>query len=125
MDDKTLQALTALAAKLGTTAEYLWSTLLRQATITSITTLLLLAPWVFLAVYFLRVVRRKTKQQAGDQCPKWENIDAHFAWAGSILFALVVGLVSCLVLSDTVTALVNPEYWALNKILSVLSNARH
>ena len=34
MDDKTLQALTALANKLGTTAEYLWGVLLRQAPLT-------------------------------------------------------------------------------------------
>jgi hypothetical protein len=36
MDDKTFQALTNLATKLGTTAEHMWGVLLRQAPITGV-----------------------------------------------------------------------------------------
>lgn len=46
MDDKTLQVVTDLASKLGTTAEYLWGVLLKQAPITGSLALLAIGAWV-------------------------------------------------------------------------------
>lgn len=50
MDDKTLEALTTLANKLGTTAEYLWGVLIKQAPITVAIELSVMVAWVAVAV---------------------------------------------------------------------------
>ena len=122
MDDKTLQALTTLAAKLGTTAEYLWGVLLRQAPITGAINLALMAAWVATAVFLIRLVRRKTTTPAKtdeDRYPsaEWSGEGADFAWAGAVGFALLTALIVGCALSGVVGALLNPEYWALKQIL--------
>ena len=122
MDDKTLQALTALAAKLGTTAEYLWGVLLRQAPITGAIDLAVMAAWVAMAMFLIRLVRRKTTTPAKtdeDRYPsaEWSDEGAAFAWAGAVAFALLVALIVGSELSSVVAALLNPEYWALKQIL--------
>lgn len=122
MDDKTLQALTALANKLGTTAEYLWGVLLRQAPITGVINLAVMAAWVAMAVLLLRWVRSKTRvppKTEDERYPRaeWDSDGAFFAWAGSIAFAALVAVIVGLELSGAIAALVNPEYWALRQIL--------
>lgn len=122
MDDKTLQALTTLDAKLGTTAEYLWGVLLRQAPITGAIDLLVMAAWVITAVLLIRLVRRKTEtpvETEENKYPraKWGEEGAWFAWIGAVGFALVTALIVGSGLSGVVAALLNPEYWALRQIL--------
>ena len=122
MDDKTLQALTTLAAKLGVTAEYLWGVLLRQAPITGAIDLAVLVTWVAMAVYLLRLVRRKTtkpKKTEETQYPgaEWEEEVAILAYCGVMAYALITALIVASNLSIVAAALMNPEYWALKQIL--------
>jgi len=122
MDDKTLQALTTLAAKLGTTAEYLWGVLLKQAPLTGAIDMLLTAAWVIGAVMWCRFVIRKTTERKAtddDRYPRadWESEPAFFAWVSAVAVALIAGLAVSSGLATTVAALVNPEYWALKQIL--------
>lgn len=122
MDDKTLQALTTLAAKLGVTAQYLWGVLLRQAPITGAIDLAMLLCWVITAVYIARFVHRKTKtpkKTEENEYPiaEWHGEGAPFAYFAAIAFAVITALMVGLHLSSVVAALVNPEYWALKQIL--------
>ena len=123
MDDKTLNALTALATKLGTTTEYLWGVLLKQAPITAAVDLLVMAAWVAAIFFCFRFVRRKTMtpaKTADDKYPsaKWaDEISVVFAWGSVILAALFAAIIIGANLSTTISALVNPEYWALKQIL--------
>ena len=120
-----MQALMTLAAKLGTTAEYLWGVLLRQAPITGAIDLAVMAAWVAMAVFLIRLVRRKTTTPAKtkeDQCyrsAEWSGDSVTFAWAGAGAFALLTALIVGSELSNVVAALVNPEYWALKQILTL------
>lgn len=114
MDDKTLQALTTLAAKLGTTAEYLWAVLVKQAPLSGALDLALIAAWVGGCVWLVHFVRSKT---AGDR-PAWDDDAARvFAWGGVFLVCALTALIGGLTISGAVTAIVNPEYWALRQIL--------
>ena len=114
MDDKTLQALTALAAKLGTTAEYLWGVLLKQAPISGALDLAVIAAWAAACVWLVRLVRRKTTGPA----PAWnDEMGRVFSWIGAGLTCFLVFFVGALSIPDAVTAIVNPEYWALRQIL--------
>ena len=123
MDEKTLQALTALAAKLGTTAEYLWGVLLKQAPITGVVDLLVCAAWIAGVVAWAKFVKRKTTKPArtgDDQYPSAEWSDeagVALAWASVVVAAIITALVVGSELSTIVAALANPEYWALKQIL--------
>ena len=122
MDEKTLSALTTLAQKLGTTAEYLWGVLLKQAPITGAIELVVMAAWIAAAVWWLRLVQRKTSKPTAsteNKYPRaeWEAEGAVFAWGSVVICWLLVGLCVGPTLSSTAAALLNPEYWALKQIL--------
>ena len=122
MDEKTLSALTALAQKLGTTAEYLWGVLLKQAPITGAIDLVVMAAWIAAAVWWLRLVQRNTSKPTAsteNKCPRaeWEDEGAVFAWGSVVICWVLVGLCVGPKLSSTAAALLNPEYWALKQIL--------
>ena len=123
MDEKTLQALTALAAKLGTTAEYLWGVLLKQAPITGVVDLLVCAAWIAGVVAWAKFVNRKTTKPArteDEQYPsaEWsDEVGVGLAWASVVVAAIITALVVGSELSTIVAALANPEYWALKQIL--------
>jgi hypothetical protein len=114
MDDKTLQAVTALANKLGTTAEYLWGVLVKQAPLSGALDLVVLTAWAAACVWVARFVGRKT---SGDR-PEWnDEFDRGLAWIGVGIVCGLTALIGGLVFSDAMTAIVNPEYWALRQIL--------
>lgn len=123
MDEKTLQALTALAEKLGTTAEYLWSVLIKQAPITGAVDLLLMVAWIAAAALWFSFVKRKTTRPPntegdyGHRYAEWDGDAAFFGWASAGIFSLIAGIVVSSSLATTVAALFNPEYWALAQIL--------
>lgn len=113
MNDKTMQVLTDLAEKLGTTAEYLWAALLRQAPISGLADLALMAGWISATVIWTKIVIRKA--------PTWEKEyeedRAIFAWIGVILLWISTAYSITAGLSLTISAFLNPEYWALKQIL--------
>ena len=122
MDDKTLSALTALAQNLGTTAEYLWGVLLKQAPITGAIDLAVMAAWVAALVWWFRFVQRKTTEPtatAEDKYPRaqWSEEGAGIAWVSVAVFGAVTALCIGTSLSSTAAAFLNPEYWALKQIL--------
>ena len=113
MDSKTLQALTELADKLGTTAEYLWGVLVQQAPMSGAIDLVLMAAWVLGTGTWGRFVLHKT---AGND-PDWSHEVAFGAWlsvTALVVFTTVL-VTSCL--TTAVSALVHPEYWALRQIM--------
>jgi hypothetical protein len=121
MDDKTLQALTALAAKLGTTAEYLWGVLLKQAPIAGMIDIAMMAVWMLATVMWCRYVLRKTtKPKATDEdrypSADWEGEASFFSWLSVVVFALATAIFVTCNVSMATAALVNPEYWALKQI---------
>ena len=121
MDDKTLQALTVLAEKLGTTAEYLWGVLLKQAPITGAIDLAIMAAWVAMAWLWCRFVLRKTTApKATDDAPypkaDWREEAAFFSWLSAVALVGVTALIVSSSFAMAVAALVNPEYWALRQI---------
>jgi len=125
MNDKTQEALVAMAEKLGTTAEHLWSVLIKQAAITGTIHLVILAAWVWFAIWSYRLVRRKTKRPAATpekQYPhaEWDDDAGFIAWfVWGLMAALMVTIAGC-ELTSTLSALLNPEYFALKPILSTL-----
>lgn len=109
-----------LAAKLGTTSEYLWAVLVRQARVEAMLSVAAIAIMVSLFLASLFMVRWSWKwahrEEHGYEAEA--AIVASCIASGVILVVMMVGGFDCL--STAVTGFNNPEYWALNRVLEVL-----
>ena len=125
MDANTFAALTALATKLGTTTEYLWGSLLRQAPFTGIVDLAFLAALVLVWGVSFRFIQRKTSIPPNETKDNqyrylradWEDEGAGLAWAFLFIFGTVKVILIGSNLSMIFAAFLNPEYWALKQII--------
>ena len=123
MDEKTLQALTTLANKLGTTAEYLWGVLLKQAPITGLVDLGLMIVLGVAIYWWFRFVQRKTtpplatKEDPYPSAAWTDDVGIGLAWTSVGFWVLVYILVITTNATTIIAALFNPEYWALMQIL--------
>ena len=122
MDDKTLQALTAIAEKLGTSAEYLWGVLIKQAPISGVIDLCVMAAWVFLIAIAIHFVNQKTTSRETEdgrfhQADWSDDAAVAFAWTIVSFSALVAALFIGTSLETTISALMSPEYWALKQVI--------
>lgn len=117
MDANAVILLQELAKKLGTTSEYLWGVLLKQAPIYAATTLLEVSLFAFGVWFYLK------------------NFKRFYAWFddevargfGVVIASIAVALIALAAffsLSGIVTALLNPEYFALNKLLSAIAKSK-
>lgn len=123
MNEQTIKLLRELAEKLGTTAEQLWSVLVKQAPIDAVTDLLILAGswvifWILLsyskkayADYALKEAANKNEYRGPD--PSKAIIFAIIAVVAGM--ASVIGSIAFA--SPIISGLFNPEYWALRQII--------
>jgi len=105
------ELLAQLAAKLGTTVEYLWKVLVKQAPIEGVVILIqygILGICVYLWIKLLRWAMKEA-----------DNTETLSFVAPTILgipLAVFLGI-AFFSLSNTAAAFLNPEYWALQQIL--------
>ena len=120
MDDKVVQMLTALAQKLGTTVEFLWAVILRQAPITAATEIATFLLAVVAVGLWHRHVRRKMAKDPGTGSSEWDCDDdasPPIIWATVLLpWAMLIGA-GCQLAPMWVAAFLNPEYVALHEVL--------
>ena len=125
-DNNSTKLIEQLAAKFGTTTEYLWGVLLRQAPIDSTINLIQIA-LVMLFGWFLYKTHKRLMKKDGDGNYARNSYEKYEMGAtlpmviGAIVFAILI-FVSFLCIPDIINGYFNPEYWALNKILSTLTN---
>lgn len=110
------ELLKALAVKLGTTTEYLFGILVAQAKVSAITSLIEI---VFIYLFgFILYKTHKNFQNRG-------VYDEYEEGAGFPMF-MALGIFAILFIctfflfENAINGLFNPEYWALDKILSVV-----
>lgn len=112
MREETYGTIKEIADKLGTTTEYLWLILVKQAPISGISDLIVC--FVLITSCYLS---SKASYKLYDNDKLYENVGTGLAsmFTGIlILFSIIV--ISCN-LSLIVSALYNPEYWALKQII--------
>ena len=116
MNDEIISALETLATKLGTTSAYLWGVLLKQAFLSAVVDLIQYILIVFVCILWIKKVKVFASKILDKE---WDEIN--WAWIG-IVSAMLGAFVIAGFLSFPTTfyALVNPEYWALDQILSRL-----
>lgn len=111
MKDELALVIQQLADKLGVTAEYLWSVLLKQAPITAA----LDAVWALLlacaATASLKASNSLVRRD-GYEDPEYVVKKAIFLTCFGFSSFISITLLDC-----AITAALNPEYWALKQII--------
>ena len=115
MDDKTAEIINKLAEKLGTTAEHLWSVLIRQAPWSSAIDLLVLMFYIGVAGILYYLAYRSFRKFKEDSEEGWILAGAIVA-----LFAIIMSTVVCACVNEMsviLSGFFNPEYWALKQLV--------
>lgn len=115
MEKNTEQLIRELADKLGTTTEYLWGVLIKQAAVYSysnICFILFLGICVYFPFFLTKKLVNKMKNKHNDY-----EIEMVFGTVVMGVFLIVFIIHVCVTFTDTITGLTNPEYWALQQIL--------
>jgi len=126
MDQKTLEALQALAAKMGTTAEYLWIVMVRQARVLFVVDLIMYALGATAIYALYKGIRKCLEEEEKLNAREPGNDKAAFMVMTGlfIICGFCIVLAMCLHLPDTITKAINPEYWALQQILETVKGTK-
>ena len=123
MEKETAAVVAQLADRLGTTSEYLWAVLIKQAPITGTVILIEYAVTALAVVLVWR--NRKSLMSAWTTGVDSGDGVAFVTIMGFLIFGVVaiVWLLACLFnLGTVVSAFFNPEYFALDKVVSTLKS---
>lgn len=117
MEQNTKELIETLAAKLGTTTEYLWSVLIKQAPIDATVTLIQIILTGIFGYILLKLHRKFSKEI--DNYSFYDNND--WAIIPMVLSAIIFGLlaiISFFCIGDVFNGYFNPEYWALKQVFN-------
>lgn len=118
MENLTL-LLKELAEKLGTTTEYLWGVLVRQALINGIIGLIHIAIIILAGIGLWKLHKKFMSDIPDSSCSYYDEYEGDLKIPMSIavlvFFLLVLG--SFLSLPEIASCFFNPEYWALEQVL--------
>jgi len=126
MDQKTLEALQALAAKLGTTAEYLWIVMVRQARVLFVVDLIMYALGGIALYALYKGIRACVEEdrKTNEKEPGNDKVGLLLMMSLLIVCGFCIVLAMCFYLPDTITKAINPEYWALQQILETVKGTK-
>lgn len=121
MNEQTTRLIEQLAQKLGTTAEYLWAVLLKQAPISAATDLFYLLMSIIGGIILIKIHKSLCKKKGEYDTSIYEE---HDGWLVpvmiiSVIIWAVLFIASISSIGGIVNGFFNPEYWALNKVLSL------
>ena len=101
-----------LAKNLFTTTEHLWDILINQARIIGFIGILKVALYVFAAVLAFRFIRQNTAQ-----ITKFDKDFLAVVWVLWGCYTTVVIIFCVASISDYISEILNPEYWALTHFI--------
>jgi hypothetical protein len=113
-----LNGLKGVAEKLGTAASNVWAIYVRQALVSGITDIVLYALLLSAIVAWVKALKWAHTNGRFEDCSTDVFYFIGFAATGILLGITLVA--AFFAISDTVTALVNPQFWALQKLLETV-----
>lgn len=108
MNEQTIKLIQELAAKFGTTAEKLWSVLIKQGPISGFTNL------IVLILYFAAALRLFKWIKATDFLEDDGKTASFFILA---ITSAVVAVIAVCCMEGIVASIVHPEFWALSHFI--------
>jgi len=108
-----------LSEKLGTTVTHLWSVLVQQAFIEGIVRLMVVVILITVSIVTFIFLYKKTTVNPNNEpkYPECEDDDTYVPWGVWIVCNIFLFTIVFVNLHIAITALINPEYWALKQIL--------
>jgi len=118
LEDKITNLLEKLANKLGTTIEHLWNILIHQAYIEAFKNIIMIAFFIIAEILIFKYAVRYNKGKS------LEDIDNDFRSITVIILFIIISVFTIIMIAslipETIDAIFNPEYWALNHILKLI-----
>ena len=108
-----------LAEKLGTTSQYLWQVLIKQAPISATINLIEIILVGVFGVILWKLHKKFYGNMPGKEYSYYSEMEELIIvpmMVGMMIF-VVVAIAGFCSIETIITGFVNPEYWALNKIL--------
>ena len=121
MNEQTLKLIEGLAQKLGTTSEYLWGILIKQALVDSVIRIGYILFLICCGLVLWKVHKKLLEKPAGDSYDTYYEQGNHTPALIMVIMGIVWLICSVVALSficKIFTGFYNPEYFALDKILS-------
>lgn len=125
MNEQTTKLLETLANKMGTTVEYLWSVLIKQAPIEASILLLQFSIWGILGFLLYKTHIKFSQQREKEDEHYTRSIYNKYGDTAGIPMLLgltlwvVIAIMCFFSIEDVINGFFNPEYWALQKVLSI------
>ncbi len=120
MNEQATKLIEQLAQKLGTTAEYLWAVLLKQAPVSAMIDLVYLVIVAIMGVGLYKLHKYCTKETGEYKESIYED-KGELVKPAMVILAIVWGIffIICFFsIGNIVNGFFNPEYWALKEVLS-------
>lgn len=120
MNDESLKLLEKLANKLGTTSEYLWAVLIKQAPVAAITEVFYI---IFTIIFGVVLVKLHMHFSNDKNKISYDELDVALGAPMLIGFLLFVIFTFGAIFGSIpviVNGFLNPEFWALDYVLNAL-----
>lgn len=126
LQNKVINILDILSAKLGVASGHLWEIMIKQSYISAISDIIFAILTIISVVLFVKFMNYCCEEidtdGQGEESRRINNewmINVFMLWGILNLFIMIGAIIK---IFDIATKLINPEYWALQEILSKLSN---
>ena len=128
MEEKAFEYIDAIAANLGVAAEHVYGTLLKQAMVSGLRSVVYIIICLAVGYAILKVFKRiYADVKEGEDGIFVDSYGVSLGGVFSLVFggiALILMFFAIMVdISNATTALLNPEYWAIKEILDTIKGA--
>jgi len=113
-----------LADKLGTTVDHLYQVMITQAKVEIISNsifLIIIIAWLVLFKKIYKYLYAK-KIERDKEIYGWDENGWFWALIGHAVLTVILVIIGLLEIDILLTLIINPEYWALDKILTFISH---
>lgn len=114
MDEQTSKIIEQIAQKLGTTAEYLWAVLIKQAPVDATVSLVQVIATVCISVFLWRLHVKLSNPD--HQLNYDDNFSSSILMGGALSVCFILLLVAFFTIPDIINGYFNPEFWAIDYI---------
>lgn len=121
MNEQELTLIDKLASKLGTTSEQMWNVLMAQANVRIVQESLVILGTIAFCITLWKVHKKLSGKMPNDTQNYYYEYDAAevMMWLG-VVIALTLIIISVCSIGVIITCIFNPDYYALDQILSTL-----
>lgn len=119
MNEQTTKLIEQLAEKLGTTTQYLWSVLLKQAPVSATINILYILLVIGMGFFLLRLHKffsNEDGRMSYDDQGEYLGVPMFIA---GVVWA-IIAIAAFFSVDDIITGYLNPEFWAIDYIMDVL-----